>query len=78
MYHIAAIGILRCAAFSAAKKRPLLEAGNPEDSVSHFHDKLLKLKDMMRTRQGRSMALQRHETMLCFLEGISGESEQMS
>jgi hypothetical protein len=70
------IGILRCAAFSAAKKRPLLEQGNPDDSISHFHDKLLKLKDMMRTKQGQQAAEARHQTMLVFLDGIQSESSQ--
>jgi uncharacterized protein len=67
------IGILRCAAFSASKKRPLMETGNPSDSVAHFHDKLLKLKDMMRTPKGIEMAQNRHQTMLDFLEAIEQE-----
>lgn len=70
------IGILRCAAFSAAKKRPLLDQGNPDDSISHFHDKLLKLKGMMRTEQGRQAAEARHQTMLVFLDGIQNEANQ--
>lgn len=68
---------MRCAAFSASKKRPLLEHGNPEDSVAHFHDKLLKLKGMMRTQLGQQYAERRHECMLMFLEEIGTEQAQM-
>lgn len=70
------IGILRCAAYSAAKKRPLVEQGNPDDSISHFHDKLLRLKDMMRTEQGKKAAETRHQTMLVFLEAIGKETTE--
>lgn len=69
-----AIGIMRCAAYSAAKGRPLLEKGNPDDAISHFHDKLLKLRGMMRTTKGKSLARARHETMLAFLR--SNEEEE--
>lgn len=78
MTRIPGIGIMRCAAFSAAKKRPLLQEGNPDDSISHFHDKLLKLKGMMRTKRGAEMAEQRHATMLAFLASVSSECEQIA
>lgn len=67
------IGILRCAAFSAAKHRPLYEAGNPSDSVSHFHDKLFKLKGMMRTDEGKRLAGKRHQCMVDFIANIEEE-----
>jgi len=54
------IGILRCAAFSTSKNRPLYETGNSSDSVTHFHDKLLRLKSMIRTEEGRCMAGKLH------------------
>jgi uncharacterized protein len=64
---------MRCAAFSAAKKRPLADPGNPEDSISHFHDKLFKLKDMLRTAGGRALGERRHQIMLHFIAEVEDE-----
>lgn len=48
---IGAIGVLRCAAFSGARNRILLEdePNTPSNSCEgHFYDKLLKIKDLMK------------------------------
>lgn len=68
---------MRCAAFSAAKKRPLLEIDNQDDAISHFHDKLLKLKSMIRTPTGKELAFERHDSMLSFLNAMARESESV-
>lgn len=44
-------------------------------TVAHFYEKLLKLKDLMRTKTGREMAEQRHQFMLNFLSQLYQEME---
>ncbi|ETN39164.1 uncharacterized protein HMPREF1541_05387 [Cyphellophora europaea CBS 101466] len=51
---IGAIGIGRCFAFGGAKG-----ARSLDDSIEHFHEKLFKLGDMMKTDTGRRMAAER-------------------
>ena len=51
-----------------------------EDSIRHFHEKLLLLKDGMNTASARKIADQRHQFMVSFLveyseETSSGEEE---
>ncbi|KAK1927723.1 hypothetical protein DB88DRAFT_479030 [Papiliotrema laurentii] len=63
---IGAVGILRCAAYSGAKGRKLVADEIGDDTAeSHFGDKLLLIKDRMKTAWGREEALKRHETVWC-------------
>ena len=64
---IGAIGIARTFAFGGERGRPL------EDSVQHFHDKLLLLKNEMNTSEGRRLAESRHRLMVNFLEELEEE-----
>ena len=41
---------------------------------NHFHEKLLKPKNLMKTATGSSMAESRHEYMLLFLETFQLEA----
>ncbi|WOO85727.1 putative protein YpgQ [Vanrija pseudolonga] len=73
---IGAIGVLRCAAFSGAKNRILLEdePNTPGNSCEgHFYDKLLKIKDLMKTKAGHQEAEKRHATMVAFLGALNLE-----
>ena len=74
-----AIGIARTFSYGGRKMRPLwngplpkgLENPSPvkdESTIQHFYDKLLKLKDLMKTKTGRAMAAERHEFMVTYLE----------
>lgn len=62
-----AIGIARTFAFGGERGRSL------EDSVQHFYDKLLLLKDEMNTETGRHMAEERHNFMEQFLVELKKE-----
>ena len=41
--------------------------------MNHFHEKLLRLKGMMKSDSGRRRAEGRHEFMLMYLEQFHGE-----
>ncbi|MDC3415328.1 HD domain-containing protein [Aquibacillus salsiterrae] len=68
---IGAIGIARTFAFGGAKDR-LIHADEGEEkrlaSIQHFHDKLLRLYQLMNTDRGRAIAKDRHEFMEGFLD----------
>ena len=57
-----AIGVARTFAYGGEHGRQL------EDSIQHFYDKLLLLKDLMNTDMGKAMAEERHAFLEAFLE----------
>ena len=86
---IGAVGISRVFAYSGAKGRPVHDpnvrpretltkeeyrSGN-DTAINHFHEKLLKLKDLMNTEYGRRMAEERHRFMEFYLERFHLEWE---
>jgi uncharacterized protein len=46
---------------------------NSTSTVSHFYDKLLKLKDLMKTQAGKRIAQQRHQVMEAYLAQFYAE-----
>ena len=84
---IGAIGIARAFTFGGAKGRKLYDADESvrmnmsEDeyrergtaSVTHFYEKLLLLKDLMVTVEGKRLAEQRHAFMVSFLRQLESE-----
>ncbi|CAE6473559.1 unnamed protein product [Rhizoctonia solani] len=76
---IGAFGIMRVSAYSAAVNRPLhTPSDDPQVShtgIQHFHDKLLHIKDRLKTPQGRELGAQRHQLMLQFLDAADKEYE---
>ena len=67
---IGAIGIARTFAFGGKHGRP------PEESIAHFHEKLLLLKDMMNTEKARELAEARHRFMEDFLREWDRETAE--
>lgn len=65
---LGAIGIARTFAYGGEHGRPL------EDSIAHFHEKLLLLRDELNTETARKIAAPRH----AFLEQFLAEYEKES
>ncbi len=86
---IGAIGIARAFSYGGYKQRemynpeiqPKLNLTKDEykkhisTTINHFYEKLLLLKDMMNTPQGRRLAEKRHSFMLEFLDNFFDEWE---
>lgn len=76
-----AIGIARAFAYGGYHHRTLFDPTcnhniNPNcDTISHFHTKLLLLKDLMHTQAAKNEAQIRHEFMLEFLQHFHAEFE---
>ena len=65
---IGAVGIARTFAYGGEHGRPM------EESLQHFHDKLLHLKDLMNTETGRRLAEERHDFLVQFLQEYEKET----
>lgn len=86
---IGAVGIARAFAYGGSKGREMFNPAvlpemhqsfndykkNQGTTINHFHEKLLLLKDRMNTKNGRILALKRHEYMLGFLQQFESEWE---
>lgn len=73
---IGAIGIARCFAYGGSSGNALFNPYSNEknsSSIQHFYDKLLLIKDLMKTETGKKIALERHNYMLKFLEQFYSE-----
>lgn len=87
---IGAIGIARCFAYGGSRDRLIYDPGytprtsmtedeykaSNSDSISHFHEKLLLIKDLMNTDTGRQMAELRHDVMTQFLFDFGREWDE--
>jgi uncharacterized protein len=86
---IGAIGIARAFTYGGYKNRVLYDPAIPTNlnmskeeyknttapTLNHFYEKLLLLKDLMKTATGKLMAQQRHEFMLSYLDQFYAEWE---
>jgi len=80
---IGAIGIARCFTYGGSKnsalhdprilprdnlsKEKYMSKEEKQTSINHFHEKLFKLKDMMKTEAGKRRAEKRHKFMEDFV-----------
>ncbi|MFC4211672.1 HD domain-containing protein [Pedobacter lithocola] len=86
---IGAIGIARAFTYGGFKNRVLYDPSIPPEqhqnkesykntsapTINHFYEKLLLLKDMMNTTEGKRIALERHNFMLLYLDHFYAEWE---
>lgn len=84
---IGAIGIARAFTYGGYKNRVLYDPeiepqlnmtkeeykNSTAPTINHFYEKLLLLKDLMKTETGKKMAQQRHDFMLTYLEQFYAE-----
>lgn len=86
---IGAIGIARAFTYGGFKNRVLYDPeikinqqmtkeeykNTTAPTINHFYEKLLLLKDLMKTNMGKQMAQQRHDFMLTYLDQFYQEWE---
>lgn len=65
---LGAIGIARAFTYGGFLKRDIYNIDGDKDTISHFYEKLLKLKDLMNTEAGKKEAFQREQFMVTFLK----------
>jgi uncharacterized protein len=70
---IGAIGIARAFSYGGFRNNPIyipdeISSSSSRSTIGHFHDKLLKLKDMMNTSTGRKIAEKRHRYIEDYLK----------
>lgn len=84
---IGAIGIARAFSYGGTRGRPLWEPeGQPRenmtaaeyyarqgDTIAHFHEKLLLVKGMMNTAEGKRLAEMRDQYMRAYLTEFAAE-----
>jgi uncharacterized protein len=73
---LGAIGVARCFAFGGSRGRSLYAPGTEYEatsSLTHFTDKLLKLRDRMVTDSGRRRAEHRHQRIADFYSAFLEE-----
>lgn len=72
---IGAIGIARAFNYGGFRNNPIYIPGAESDksTIGHFYEKLLKLKDLMNTQTGRTLAVERHKILEIFLEQFYSE-----
>ncbi|MBL8030585.1 MAG: HD domain-containing protein [Candidatus Doudnabacteria bacterium] len=72
---LGAVGIARCFAYGASKRRPIYDPARKSigNSLDHFYEKLVLLKGLMKTRTGRILAKERHDFLIKFLDRFLNE-----
>jgi len=64
------IGIARAFSYGGSKSRLIYDSPTKDDTINHFYEKLLLLKDLMNTKSGKEKAINRHRIMEEFLKNF--------
>ncbi|KAG5652159.1 hypothetical protein H0H81_006044 [Sphagnurus paluster] len=79
---IGAFGVMRCAAYTAITNNPIYapmgDPKQPYSAIQHFSDKLIHIRDRLKTNYGRSLGLKRHQLILDFLSAIEDEYDTLA
>ncbi|ESK93961.1 metal dependent phosphohydrolase [Moniliophthora roreri MCA 2997] len=74
---IGAFGVLRCAAYTSATNNPLHTPANDPaleaSAIQHFHDKLVHIKDRLKTTPGKKLGEKRHKLIVDFIAAVQEE-----
>ncbi|KAJ7476068.1 hypothetical protein FB451DRAFT_266078 [Mycena latifolia] len=74
---IGAFGIMRCAAYTTAVNRPLhVPSDDPaakDSAIQHFYDKLVLIRDRLKTEPGKVLGEKRHRVLLDFMAQVEDE-----
>ena len=62
------VGIVRCKKYILSLNPKITETQLSKDVVQHCYDKLLKIKDYLRTDVGKEMAIPLHKTIVDFVD----------
>lgn len=54
-------------------KEEYMAGAEKATTINHFHEKLLKLKSLMKSAAGKKLASQRHDFMLQYLQQFEAE-----
>ncbi|KAG7451312.1 uncharacterized protein BT62DRAFT_883474 [Guyanagaster necrorhizus] len=76
---IGAFGVMRCAAYTVSINKPLHtpphDPASGDSAIQHFHDKLIHIKERLKTEPGKLMGQRRHKLLLDFLASVEDEYE---
>jgi uncharacterized protein len=61
------IGVLRCAAYTSTVNHPLYappdDPAQDQSAIQHFYDKLVHIRDRLKTEPGRKLGEKRHRVV---------------
>ncbi|KAF5372782.1 hypothetical protein D9615_010116 [Tricholomella constricta] len=52
---------------------PIGDPKQPNSAIQHFHDKLLNIRDRLKTEHGKRLGTKRHQVLLDFIDAIEEE-----
>lgn len=74
---LGAIGIARTFAYGGKHHRLIYDPSSTTNSLQHFNDKLLKIKDLIHTQTAKKIAEERHSILVKFKEDFLKEWEAL-